>query len=93
MKKENLIIEAPLAFAGITLLAITRCQVDYRQKGRVFSAYGSKKPVNIIILSNHGQQAFGVSGEKVSLEQLVDKIPSLKKTLGSLVSIGGCSKP
>jgi hypothetical protein len=86
MKKENLVIEAPLAFAGITLLAITRCHLDYRQKGRVFFIFGSKKPVNIVVLSNHGQQAFDISGEEVSLERLMDEIPSLKKTLESLIS-------
>jgi hypothetical protein len=86
MKKENLIIETPLAFAGITLLAITRCHLDYRQKGRIFFAYGSKRPVNIVVLSNHGQQAFDVSGKEVSLERLMDEIPSLKKTLEGLVS-------
>jgi len=84
MEKEKIVIETPRIFAGVTLLSIARCHTYCgRSEGRFF-AFGVKKPVSIVVLSSHGRQAFRVSGEEVSLEQLIDETPGLKKTLEKL---------
>ena len=81
MEKEGIKTEAPYTVAGVTLIPIVKTQLNYRQGKKRLSYFGVKQPVAVLVISPQDKRAFRISGEEVSLDQLIEEVPELKEIL------------
>jgi len=79
MEKKELEIGNPIAIAGITLIPITEVSLNYWQGKSGISFFGVKQPVSIVVISSSEKKAFKVSGAEVSLDELRQEVPKIKK--------------
>ena len=81
MEKEEIVVGSPVVVAGVTLIPIARVSLNYWHVKETLAFFGTKRPVSIIVASALATRAFRISGEEVSLEQLMQEIPGIKATL------------
>ena len=79
MEKKEVAIGNTIAIAGITLIPITEVSLNYWQGKGGISFFGVKQPVSIVVLSSSEKKAFKVSGAEVSLDELRQEVPKIKK--------------
>ena len=84
MEKEEIKIEAPFAVAGVTLVPIVKTSLNCWQGKRCLSFFGTKQPVSLVVISPQAKKAFRVSGEEISLDQLIKEVPGIKEILEGL---------
>jgi uncharacterized spore protein YtfJ len=77
MERERVTIGDPVAIAGTTLIPVVKssfkCQLAC---GGIFFS-GIKQPISIVVASPAVKKAFDVTGEEISLNQLIQEAPSL----------------
>ena len=84
MEKAEVRTEAPVTVAGVTLIPVVKTRLDYwRSKGR-FSYFGNRQPVGIVVISLQTRQAFRITGEEVTFDQLIKEVPDIEKVLAEL---------
>ncbi len=81
METKEVTIESPIKVVGLTLIPITRVLVTSWSAEGVTSFLGIKKPVAMVVVSQSAKRAFWITGEEVSLEELIKEAPSLKEML------------
>ena len=81
MEKEEIKIEAPFAVAGVTLVPIVKTSLNCWQGKRYLSFLGTKQPVSLVAISPQARRAFRISGEEISLEQLIKEVPGIRAIL------------
>jgi hypothetical protein len=81
VEKKEVTIESPVAVGEVTLVPIARLSLNYeRSNGGIFF-FGMKQPVAVVAISVSGKRAFRVTGEEVSVEELIQEVPGIKETL------------
>ena len=83
MEKEKIETDTPVTIAGVTLVPIVKTRLDYWQGKSGFSSFGIKQPVGIIVISPQARKAFRISGEEITLDQLIEEVPDVEKVLGA----------
>jgi hypothetical protein len=78
MEKKEVTIGAPVRIAGITLIPVTEMSMKSWQWKRDMVVSGTKQPLSLVILSPEHRQAFRISGEEVSLDELIREFPGIK---------------
>ncbi len=81
MEKKEVIIESPMTVAGITLIPVTELSLNYWRGKRGFSCFSVKQPVSLAVVSPSAKRAFRITGEEVSLDQLITEAPAIKEVL------------
>lgn len=83
-KTKTIDIGTPVKIAGVTIIPVSQISYDcwHGKKGIVF--YGSKKPVNIIVITPAHKKAFRINGEEINLEQLAREIPGVAEVLANI---------
>jgi len=81
MEKKEVIIESPVAVAGITLVPVTKLSLNYWRGKRGFSCFNIKQPVGVVVISPSAKRAFRITGEEVSLDQLITEAHGIKEAL------------
>ena len=81
MEKKEVGIGNPVAVAGVTLIPVLQVSVSYWRGGNGISFMGVKQPVSIVVVSPSAKKAFRVTGEEVSLNQLIQEVPDVKGIL------------
>ena len=85
-RKKEIEIGTPLAIGKATLIPVVELSMNrWHGRGGV-SAFGSKQPVAIVIVTNTEKHAFRPDGEEVPLDQFVREIPGLDQVLEDLKS-------
>lgn len=84
MEKKEVAIGSPMAIAGITLIPTTEVRLNYWQGKGGISFFGVKQPVSIVVISSLEKKAFKVSGEEVSLDELIQEVPKIKELLDTI---------
>ena len=84
MEKKELEIGNPIAIAGITLIPITEVSLNYWQGKGGISFFGVKQAVSIVVISSLEKKAFKVSGEEVSLDELIQEVSKIKELLDTI---------
>ena len=81
MEKKKVTIVGPVAIAGMSLILVTRLSLHCQpvRGGILFS--GIKQPVSIVVASPSAKKAFDITGEAISLDQLIQEAPSLAEVL------------
>ena len=81
MEKEKVELENPVAVAGITLVPVTKVSLNYWSNRGGLSCFGVKQPVGVVVVSPSAKRAFRITGEEISLDQLIAEIPGIKEVL------------
>ena len=81
MEKKRVTISSPVAIAGITLILITKLSLNCQPGGSNIFFSGIKQPLGIVVASPLTKKAFDVTGEEISLDQLIQETPSLAEVL------------
>jgi len=86
MEEGEIIAEIPVTVAGLTIVPVERTSTNWVSHGSYFAFWASKQPVGIIIASAGTHKALQINGEEISLEELIEKVPSMQDVLDSLNS-------
>ena len=81
MEKKEISIENPVAVAGVTLIPVTKVSLNYWGGNNGISFFGVKQPVSVVVVSPSAKRAFRITGEEVSLDQLMQEVPGIKEIL------------
>ncbi len=65
--------DTSLTIAGVTLIPIIEVSVNHWQHNDILSCWGTKDPVGIVVLSQSARLAFRITGEEVSVEELMEE--------------------
>ena len=80
-KKKEVSIIDPMPVMGLTLIPVVESSLGYGHGKSGISFFGVKKPVSVVVVSPSEKRAFRVTGEEVSLEQLIQEVPGIKEIL------------
>lgn len=80
-KKKEVTIEAPVAVGEVTLIPVAKVSLKYEYSKRGISFFGVKQPIAVVVISVSARRAFRITGEEVSIDQLVQEITGLKRIL------------
>jgi hypothetical protein len=74
--------DKPVTVNGVTLIPVIRLSLNCQRIGNSISCFGTKQPSNIVVVSQTTRRAFNITGEEVSLDQLVQDAPSIEELVG-----------
>lgn len=77
-------IEKPVSVSGYTLVPVTKLFTTYSTRGGIF-ACSSKQLVAAIIISSSGKKVFRVTGEEISIQQLLEEFPEVGEKLEGIL--------
>ncbi|MBN2463936.1 MAG: hypothetical protein JXB43_10110 [Dehalococcoidia bacterium] len=81
METERVTVGDPVAIAGTTVIPVVKLSFNCQPScGGIFFS-GVKKPVSVVVTSPSTKKAFDVTGEEISLDQLIQEAPGLAEVL------------
>jgi len=80
MENNEIIIERPVVIAGVTIIPVTKVLMNCHSGERI-SFFGFKQPINVVLASTSMKRAFRITGEEVTLEQLIQEVPDIVEVL------------
>ena len=81
MEAKKVIIDNPVAVAGVTLIPVAKVSLNSWHSNRGSSFFGVKQPIGVVVVSPSARQAFRITGEEVSLDQFIQEVPGIKEIL------------
>ena len=84
MEKKEVAINNTIAIAGLTIIPVVHVSLNYWLHNSGASFFGIKEPVAVIVVSPAAKRAFRLTGEEVSIDQLVEEASELKEILERL---------
>jgi uncharacterized spore protein YtfJ len=81
MEKKEVNVGKSMTVAGVTLIPVTEVWLNHWSGNGKLSFLGSKQPAGVIVVSQSAKRAFRITGEEISLDQLVQEIPGIKEIL------------
>ena len=81
MEKKQISIQNPLPVSGLNLVPVIETSLNYWQGDNYISFLGIRQPVAVVVVSPSEKRAIRISGEEVSLDQLIREIPSIQEAL------------
>jgi uncharacterized spore protein YtfJ len=80
MTKTVLGIDKPVSVKGFTIIPVVKLSLHYSFAAGI-SIFSIKQPIATVIVSASQRKAISITGETISLEQLIQEVPSIKETL------------
>lgn len=84
MEKATVVIENPVALAGLTLVPVVRVVTHYWQAKGGRSWLSVKQPVAVILVSPAARRVLRVTGEEISVDELIREAPDIKEMLAKI---------
>jgi len=81
MEKKEVAINNPIAVAGLTIIPVVHVSLNYWLHNGGASFFGVKQPDAVIVVSPAEKRAFRITGEEVSIDQLVEEATDIKEIL------------
>jgi len=81
MEKKKITVDEPVSVAGLTIVTVNQISINLGARGPGAAVMAFKRPLAIVVFSPLKKRAFRITGEEVSLEELIQQIPDLKKLL------------
>jgi hypothetical protein len=81
MENKKIIISAPVAIAGISLILIIKVSANCQPVGTNIFFSGAKHPVSLVVASPSVRKAFHIEGDEVPISTLVQETPGLSNML------------
>jgi hypothetical protein len=70
-------VEGPFAIGGVTLIAIVRSLLTSKSSDKGIWLFGMKLPVALMEISDSSKRAFRITGEEVSIDQILEENPGI----------------
>ncbi len=84
MRKEGLQADRPVALGEVTLIPISRTFTQAETQGRVVAFQGMKEPAAFVVVSEGRVNAWSVTGEELTLSELLERVRGLAAMLDGL---------
>ena len=81
MERKEIVVENPVTVPGLTLIPVVQVLRNYWHANNSASFFAVKQPVAVIVVSPSEKRAFRITGEEVSIDQLIQEAPSIKRIL------------
>lgn len=81
MEKRAVAIGNPIVIGGLTLIPIAKVSVNCAPSKGGISFFGAKQPLAVVVVSASAKKALRITGEEVSIDQLIQEIPDINETL------------
>ena len=81
MEKKEVALDNPVAIAGLTIIPVVQVLLNSWHTKDITSFFALKQPIAIIVVSTLAKRAFRITGEEVSMEQLLQETRGLKEML------------
>ncbi len=81
MERQEVVVDNPVAVAGVTLIPVVKISLKHWRSNGGVSLLGAKRPVSIVVVSPSAKRAFRITGEEVSLDQIMREAPGIKEIL------------
>ena len=78
VEKKEVIIENPVTVGGVTLIPVAQVSLTYKHSNNGISVTCVNQPIAIVVLSVSARKAFRITGEEISINQLIQEIPNIK---------------
>ena len=79
--EKKVTVEKPIVIGDVTLIAVTRSSLKYKSTGKGIWLFGLKLPIAIVVISDSSKRAFRITGEEVSIDQLIEEFPEISIAL------------
>ena len=84
MEKKEVAIDSPMTVDGVTVIPVAKISLNYQHGNSSLSFFGVKQPIGVILVSRSLKRAFRITGEEVSIDQLMQEVPKIKEVLERL---------
>ena len=84
MEGKEVAFDNPIGIAGLTIIPIVHVSLNYWSHNGGASFFSVKQPVAVIVVSPAAKRAFWITGEEVSIDQLVQEASDIKEILKGL---------
>jgi len=81
MEKKEVTVANPLAVGETTLIPVIEVSLNYARRNGGISLFGVKQPVAVVVVLASARTAFRITGEEVSIAQLIREFPNIKEKL------------
>ncbi len=81
MEKRTVAIGNPIVIGELTLIPIARVSVNCAPSKAGISFFAAKQPVAVVVVSASAKKAFRITGEEISIDQLIQEIPDINGKL------------
>ena len=81
MEKKEIEIGSPLKVGGVTIIPVIKSSLNCRRYRASISFLGIKQPMSVVVVSPSEKKALRITGEEVSLDQLIQEIPAVEKII------------
>ena len=78
MEKKKIVIEQAVNLTGFSIIPVVEVTLKYSENKKGAFYFYSKRPSAIIVSSKSGGKAIRITGEEISLAQLIKDIPSIE---------------
>lgn len=78
------VVGEPVTIQGVTLIPVASTSLNYWRSNRGISFWGIKQPFRVVVVSPSGKRAFRISGEEVSLDELIQEVPGIRDILAEM---------
>jgi uncharacterized spore protein YtfJ len=79
MEKTKVTIDDPIVLDGLTIIPVVRLSLKCWHLANFTTACGVKQPVAFLVISPTERRAYGVAGEDVAIDQLIEALPGLEE--------------
>lgn len=74
-------VEGPFMIGGVTLVAVVRSLlIKCKCNNKGIWLFGIKFPIALVLISDSSKRAFRITGEEVSIDQLIEEFPEINIT-------------
>ena len=81
MEKQEVAINDTIVIPGLTVTPVVQASVNYWSHNNGTSFFSIKEPVAVIVVSEAVKRAFRLTGEEVSIDQLLEENHALKEEI------------
>jgi len=79
MEKKIVAIDYPIKLVGLTMIPVVHVSLMCWHNDNVVAIFCVKQPVGVIVASPTGKKGYRITGEEVSIGELVEESPDLKE--------------
>jgi len=81
MEKKEVTIDNPVTVGGVTIIPIAQVSLNYEHSNSGIFLSSYKQPIAVVVISVSARKAFRITGEEVSIDQLIQEFPNIKGML------------
>jgi hypothetical protein len=77
-EKKEIVLDEPVSIAELTLIPVSRIWINVSSAKTGKSIIATKQPIAVVVVSPQTKRAFRVTGEEITLDEILREAPDLK---------------